>query len=374
MIRAKGRAVGGFTLVELLVVITIIGVLIGLLLPAVQAAREAARRATCANNEHNLGLAMVNTETSKKSFPGYVNSFPLPVTSGTTTLSIPVSWIVPLLPQIEHRDVYDSLSMMTISTGGKLTPPPNNANPFISIKVLTCPDDDPQLDSIQLTSNSGLFNNSWLGYVCNRGRNWNANIGEQRCAGACPCAYSGQFSGCTVTSGSSIPTIAKVSLDYITSHDGSTNTLLLAEQVLANPQTAPNLWYDRSGANPAAGTGTTGSAAMANKPMWFTERTSVLPLTMEVENGFEWSAFSTSTGQRLNDKLLSGHPGGGVNVAFCDGHQAYIQSSIDLNTFIHLMTPYDHDCGDYNSNPKWTNVPVANGYNHNDILDEAKIL
>ena len=38
----------GFTLVELLVVITIIGILIALLLPAVQAAREAARRACSA--------------------------------------------------------------------------------------------------------------------------------------------------------------------------------------------------------------------------------------------------------------------------------------------------------------------------------------
>jgi prepilin-type N-terminal cleavage/methylation domain-containing protein/prepilin-type processing-associated H-X9-DG protein len=66
-----GRPVssGGFTLVELLVVVTIIGILIALLLPAVQAAREAARRAQCSNNLKQWGLAMANYESANGYFP-----------------------------------------------------------------------------------------------------------------------------------------------------------------------------------------------------------------------------------------------------------------------------------------------------------------
>jgi prepilin-type N-terminal cleavage/methylation domain-containing protein/prepilin-type processing-associated H-X9-DG protein len=59
----------GFTLVELLVVITIIGILISLLLPAVQAAREAARRAQCNNNLKQIGLAIANHESALKTYP-----------------------------------------------------------------------------------------------------------------------------------------------------------------------------------------------------------------------------------------------------------------------------------------------------------------
>jgi prepilin-type N-terminal cleavage/methylation domain-containing protein/prepilin-type processing-associated H-X9-DG protein len=59
----------GFTLVELLVVITIIGILIALLLPAVQAAREAARKLQCSNNLKQASLAMLQHEEQNGCFP-----------------------------------------------------------------------------------------------------------------------------------------------------------------------------------------------------------------------------------------------------------------------------------------------------------------
>ena len=66
MSRRKPR---GFTIVELLVVISIIGVLMALLLPAVQAAREHARRIQCSNNLKNLGQFATLYEGRKQTLP-----------------------------------------------------------------------------------------------------------------------------------------------------------------------------------------------------------------------------------------------------------------------------------------------------------------
>ncbi len=59
----------GFTLVELLVVISLIGILVGLLLPAVQAARESSRRLTCQNNLKQIALATSLFHDSYNAFP-----------------------------------------------------------------------------------------------------------------------------------------------------------------------------------------------------------------------------------------------------------------------------------------------------------------
>ncbi|MHC4404331.1 MAG: DUF1559 family PulG-like putative transporter, partial [Planctomycetota bacterium] len=68
------RKRSGFTLVELLVVITIIGTLAALLLPAILASRASARKAHCVSNLNQLGIALVQREVAQGHLPGYMNT------------------------------------------------------------------------------------------------------------------------------------------------------------------------------------------------------------------------------------------------------------------------------------------------------------
>jgi prepilin-type N-terminal cleavage/methylation domain-containing protein len=105
---ATGEQKSGFTLVELLVVITIIAILVALLLPAVQAAREAARRLQCQNNMKQLGLALQGYHDLRNSFP------PASVGLGWCNAAfacdpniLNANGLLFLLPHLEQQPLYD---------------------------------------------------------------------------------------------------------------------------------------------------------------------------------------------------------------------------------------------------------------------------
>jgi prepilin-type N-terminal cleavage/methylation domain-containing protein/prepilin-type processing-associated H-X9-DG protein len=133
----------GFTLVELLVVITIIGILLGLLLPAIQAAREAARRNGCSNNLHQLGIAL-------HGYHGIYGRFP-PGSHLHTKPQLPsISWRMMILPQLEESNVYEQSNLTPDGGAGNL-PRTTLINAFV------CPSVPPPEPGKNVSSNySGI--------------------------------------------------------------------------------------------------------------------------------------------------------------------------------------------------------------------------
>ncbi|HOM18789.1 MAG TPA: DUF1559 domain-containing protein [Thermoguttaceae bacterium] len=280
-----GRAQKGFTLVELLVVITIIGMLMALLLPAVQSARESGRRASCQNNQKQIATALLLYEGDNRQFPGYRNRIGLP----NATNYVIGSWVVPILPSLERTDIYKNWQTGTTTA--------------VYLKVLVCPSDPP--DSVTSTS-------TYLSYV--------ANCGQQDQNGAEPTTTPPQSHGVffnhdvTITATSRPPTM---SLDYLSQHDGAATTLLISENIDAT------LWENYSNSSAWTGTG-------------------------EFQVGFIWQTDGslrvnypkTSSYPRPS----SYHPGG-VIVSFCDGHQQFLKDSIAPLVYHHLMTPDSKTAG-----------------------------
>ncbi len=128
----RSFALHGFTLVELLVVITIIAILIGMMLPAIQGVREAANRARCLNNLTQLGMALQDYESARGALPPGVIDKRGPIHNKPEGYHM--SWLVQLLPYVEEGAAFKQIDFSVGAYAKK-----NAAVRAINIPLFVCP-------------------------------------------------------------------------------------------------------------------------------------------------------------------------------------------------------------------------------------------
>ncbi|MGA2062559.1 MAG: DUF1559 domain-containing protein [Thermoguttaceae bacterium] len=334
----------GFTLVELLVVITIIAMLVGLLMPAVQSAREAGRRAQCMNNQHQITIALHQHDSEKGYLPGYVGEYR--TGSGTSIQQRKISWWVAILPHLGRMDINDRWKDLvrwpSISPGDSAYPPPDNLIPAIYMKTALCPSYSPP-----------SANDSWLSYRVNVGRMLKNSIdGDGNPTTQLIPAegvFTDQFSDTAITPTAKQEQIVHVNLGFIDSKDGTSCTLMLSENAASVPPTVYSFegkWSPLIGnlkgdpiadGDPAALTGITAST--------YYQTTTV---TNALRLGFNWAGMDPTDPDGIKKattatpatKMYSNHPGGVVS-SFCDGHQTFLRTDLEPVIFMQLMCPFD---------------------------------
>jgi prepilin-type N-terminal cleavage/methylation domain-containing protein len=141
----------GFTLVELLVVITIIGILIGMMLPAVMGAREAARRMSCLNNLFQIGVALNNYQSAHDMLPPGTMNKQGPIHN--VPQGYQMSWIVPILPYLDENVVFQRIDLAVGAYDAK-----NATARDVQIPMLICPSADVRLVGPPVSNYAGCHN------------------------------------------------------------------------------------------------------------------------------------------------------------------------------------------------------------------------
>jgi prepilin-type N-terminal cleavage/methylation domain-containing protein/prepilin-type processing-associated H-X9-DG protein len=305
----------GFTLVELLVVITIIGILIALLLPAVQTAREAARKMQCSNNLKQLGLAAHAFHDAKGRFPPQCGWF------GPTTNGSFGTLFFHLLPFIEQGNMYEKSYIET--TVSQTYPGPGSYQQLAGthdsryklgaelITAFLCPDDDSQP---YVVANWG-----WAGscYASNF-----QVFGNPNQSGTLPEVAP---MGSTTDPVALAKWQGQGGLDKIT--DGTSNTLLFAEK-FANCNSSgpyPGTW--RGGVMWARWDGLDGF------------QPTFAAYVVGPESMFQDVPSPWTYGGECNPYVAQTPHSGSMNVCLADGSARSLSSSLNSTTWWGLCTP-----------------------------------
>jgi prepilin-type N-terminal cleavage/methylation domain-containing protein len=310
----------GFTLIELLVVIAIIAILIGLLLPAVQKVREAAARMSCSNNLKQIGLGVMNYESTY----GYF-------VPGDSRLGAYGTWQVAILPFVEQDNLFKLYSNYndSLNTGVNNYGSPANL-PVVqqNLKMFTCPSDatagQNPFGSNKITKHNYLVN---FGNTVRRQFNSSYPV---NCVGPDP---TGGTTGCVKFAGAPFKLNAPngttntqqfARITEIT--DGTSNTLMASEGLQGgNGDTRGMTWWGPGAAfhtyntpnSPSADRIQTGGGCI-NEP------TMNKPCVTDTAGDNQLAA-------------RSGHSGG-VNAANCDGSVRFYTNSISLQSWRSLGT------------------------------------
>jgi prepilin-type N-terminal cleavage/methylation domain-containing protein/prepilin-type processing-associated H-X9-DG protein len=366
----------GFTLIELMVVVTIIAVLIALLLPAVQAAREAARRAQCANNLKQLGLAAQNYVSSNNVFPAQ-SSWP---TSGPNLTVHTLggfwgfNWYCALFPAMEQQAIFNAINFSLCPWDSGFGQASMVTAATSQIATLLCPSDSASTQLFPIPT--GLGGSGYSGYYSVS--NYVGNYGGP----AAIMPYSGTIipgwdleQGLMATS-NKLPTVG---MQAIT--DGTSNTALFSERLLAQYPYGSKATVYANGitglraiflgpvgalpssvspgalmtSNPAflfaRGCQSIGSSTPAMFPAAVgIEMLAGSPLFLELSSYVHWTAPNTPPCINPSDPSVqdfigpygapsanSLHPGG-VNVCFADGSVHFVTSSVSLQAWWGLGT------------------------------------
>jgi prepilin-type N-terminal cleavage/methylation domain-containing protein/prepilin-type processing-associated H-X9-DG protein len=319
-----GRRPQGFTLVELLVVITIIAILIALLLPAVQAAREAARQLQCSNHLKQLGLGCLSHEQVHGFLPcaGWTYYWEGDPDRGYDRRQ-PGGWIYNVLPYIEQQPLHDRGARLGAMSQAKRDALASVAQTPLS--VLNCPTRRPAVlypngySQCNITPVSTCAHTDYAGNGGTVCFIWNppTNGGDPSFADVA----SFQWPDISAQTGVTCPTLIVRIRDI---SDGATNTYLLGEKNV-NPD-----FY------------VTGTQASDNNPIyagldWDWTRWGFTPAS----GNMSLSAPFQDRPGTSNEYVFGGAHGNGFNVVLCDGSARSISYAINLTVHCYLCNRKD---------------------------------